>query len=293
MDSAPNFGSLFLFDGLTDAADVTVIDLPDLEYKGVKWYIRPDRKYEIVSIEEAKSTDFDLIVIANQHQATLDYMRELQKRDTPNVIYFNSDTPGIDRNLMSEFQANKCFLREFYYNEKYPDYCIALPFAYPPTMFSSPFKHREIDLLFAMSANNNPARMTWYHILQDKLGHINAFFNLDNDIQIGDYFSLLDNSKIVIDIRGFGADTVRFYEAIAHGAFLITNETMLCRPNPFINHHHVCYTEESRIIHWVNHYLQLEADRTSMAHNSQQHLLQYHTTDSMAERFLSNLEGIS
>lgn len=289
MDHVPNFGSIFLFDGLTDVADVTIVDSPDFDDECVKWYLRPNRKYKKVSIEEAKALNFDLIVIANQHENTLNYMRMIKKRDTPNVVYFNSDTPGLDWNVIGEFQPKICFLREYYYNEKYSNNCVALPFASPFSELTSVHQKRDIDILFAMTGNNNPARITWRDILKKNFSHTNSIFNTEKNFEREDYFDMLANSKIVIDIRGFGADTVRFYEAIAYGAFLITNETMLYRPNPFLNHEHICYTEESRVVHWVNHYLQLSQYRIASAYNAQVHLQKYHTTEKMAERFLSQV----
>ncbi len=106
------------------------------------------------------------------------------------------------------------------------------------------------------------------------------------------YFDRLANSKVVFDIRGYGADTARFYEAISYGAFLITNETMLYRPHPFLNHDHVCYTEESRVALWCKKYLESSNRRIMVANNAQNHLRKYHTTVKMAERFLSKVKEI-
>lgn len=292
MDHIFNFGSIFLFDGLTDIADITVVDCPPLGSKISQWYARPNKTYAHISIEEATNMDFDLIVIANQHQGTLNYMRALHQRDIPNVVYFNTDMPGLDWNLIAEFQPRLCFLREYYYNEKYSNNCIALPFAYPLTEFVSVQKKRDIDILFAMSGQNNPARITWHDILKKNFAHTNSIFNIEKNFEQEEYFEYLKNSKIVIDIRGYGAETARFYEAIAHGAFLITNETMLYRPHPFLNHEHICYTEESRVVLWCNHYLRLSQHRIASAYQAQVHMLKYHTTEKMAERFLSKVKEI-
>lgn len=292
MDDVFNFGSMFLFDGLTDIADVTVVAHPPLGSKISQWYVRADRKHKRVSTEEAKALDFDFIVIANQHRTTLNYMRTLRQIDIPNVIYFNADKPGLDWNIVGEFRPQLCFLREYYYNERYSNNCIALPFAYPLAELVPVQKEREIDILFAMSGQNNPARITWHDILKKNFAHTNSIFNIEKNFEQEDYFEHLKNSKIVIDIRGYGAETARFYEAIAHGAFVITNETMLYRPHPFLNHEHVCYTEESRIAIWCNYYLQNNQQRLKSATNAQCHLLKYHTTEKMAERFLSKVVEI-
>lgn len=292
MDDVFNFGSIFLFDGLTDIADVTVVDCPPLGSKISQWYARPNRKYKKVSIEETKSLSFDLIVIANQHINTLNMARTIHHKDVPNVIYFNADKPGLDWNIIGEFQPRLCFLREYYYNETYSTNCIALPFAYPFAELVRVQKEREIDVLFAMSGQNNPARITWHDILKKSFAHTNSVFNIEKNFEQKDYFDMLDNSKIVIDIRGYGAETARFYEAIAHGAFVITNETMLYRPNPFLNYEHVCYTEESRVVLWCNYYLKNNQQRLESTTNAQCHLLKYYTTGKMAERFLSKVREI-
>lgn len=292
MDYIFNLGSIFLFDGLTDISDVTIVDGPPLENIISQWYARPNRKHKKVSIEEAQNGSFDLIVIANQHHATLNYMRDLRNLNVPNVIYFNADSPGIDLKIVFEFQPQLCFLREYYYNEQYSSNCIALPFASPMREIVPAQKEREIDILFAMSGQNNPARITWHDILKKNFAHTNSVFNIERNFEQADYFDMLANSKIVIDIRGYGAETARFYEAISYGAFLITNETMLLRPNPFLNHEHICYTEESRVALWCDYYLKNDQLRLTSAANAQIHLQKYHTTVRMAERFLDKVKEI-
>jgi len=295
MDHVPNYGSLFLFDGLCDQADLFIIDKPNFEDECVRPYLRLPLKYSEVSIDEALNVDFDLVVISNEHEKTLEYARKYAReflyKKIPFTVYMNSDTPGIKWDIVNEFNTKKFFLREYYYNESYPSDCHPLPFASPfDTYPAVSIAGRPIDILFAMSGQNNPARITWCDLLKEHFSHTNSIFNLDRNFERDEYFEMLKQSKIVIDIRGFGADTVRFYEAIAHGAFLITNETMLHRPHPFINHYHVCYTEESRVVHWCNYYLSLHRERIFKAKNAQRHLVRYHTTEKMAERFLSKVK---
>lgn len=288
MDEVFDFASMLLLDGLCTTEDVYVVCEPCLMFKG---YYRKciEDKFKLVPIEEAMDKDFDIIFIANTHSKTIEIAKQFINMPIPFSIYFASDSPDIEYEYLEMFNPIVYFLREYYFNSKYDKKCYPLPFCSPFDIIDVDANDRPIDIFFIMS-DNNPARKTWHRIILDNFIHTNSLITFHHGllqtrkaVQHPKYLELLGQSKICINIRGFGAETVRFYEGLSCGALLITDQNFLIRPNPFIHENHLFYTEESRLAHYISQVLNNYDTLKQIAINGQKHLIKHHTTEERAK----------
>lgn len=294
MDRTLNYGSMFLFDGLCQLADIYVVWPPTHTWP---YHTSPLPPYTLLSQQSSLKMKFDFIVVSNTHDEVIRVAQRFKSLSAPFIVYFNSDDIAVDEKILDMFNPPCYFLREYHYNSTYPNNCYPLPFSSPFPITKVDDIDRPIEIFFVMS-NNNPARKTWYNILINNFINTNSLLKLHDNrslltaeyIPTDKYFELLRQSKVCVNLRGFGNETVRFYEGISQGAVMTTDQNLLVRPNPFIYGRHVYYTEESRLHHHLALTLNNYEKHKEMVVKAQSHLLKYHTTVARAEGFLSTIK---
>jgi len=284
-DPVFNYGTALLFDGLCEISNVSVIVTPALN----RPYVREDITFNVISEQEAMENSFDFAVLSNLHDETVELSMDIKvaMRDLPFVCYFNADDPTMGIHIIDFLKPHVVFLREYYHNREYPSNCFPLPFSFPHAVKQSPVD-RPIDVLFSMSSNNL-ARIAWLNLIKSHCTGLEVLTRLDDGFDADDWFVLLTQSKIVISIRGFGYETSRFYEGISHGACVISDDTTIIRPNPFIHNQHVIYTDESTLVHDIHRAVNGQ-EWIDLSIQGQLHFMKYHTTVSRANYFLEKVQ---
>ncbi|MFH1898659.1 MAG: glycosyltransferase [Candidatus Desantisbacteria bacterium] len=102
------------------------------------------------------------------------------------------------------------------------------------------------------------------------------------------YLSELSASKIALNFRGVGWDTLRYWEIPGMKTFMITGHPKIVIPNNFVDREHVVYCKDDLgdLIPLIDYYLQNEKERETIAKNAQKHLSKYHTHIQRAEYFM-------
>jgi len=108
------------------------------------------------------------------------------------------------------------------------------------------------------------------------------------------YLQELSQCRIVLNFRGGGWDTMRYWEAPAVGAFMITQKPGILIPNNFADKSEVVYCKDdlSDLIELCDYYLNNETERERIAENGRQKLITYHADEARAQFLLEQLSKL-
>jgi spore maturation protein CgeB len=108
------------------------------------------------------------------------------------------------------------------------------------------------------------------------------------------YLQELSQCRIVLNFRGGGWDTMRYWEVPAVGAFMMTQKPGILIPDDFVEDRDVvyCSNDLSDLIDKCDYYLQHESEREAITRSGRQHLLKYHTDVARAEYLLDKLSAL-
>lgn len=92
------------------------------------------------------------------------------------------------------------------------------------------------------------------------------------------YLEELAACKIVLNFRGGGWDTMRYWETPAAGTFMISQQPQIAIPQNFVDGKHVawCADDLSDLIEKIDYYLHHSTERENMAAAARAHLEKYH-----------------
>lgn len=103
------------------------------------------------------------------------------------------------------------------------------------------------------------------------------------------YFEELTACKIVLNFRGNGWDTLRYWEVPALGRFMISQEPKIHIPNNFRNHESIvfCNDDLSNLEDLCHYYLKQDNEREKIANGALVHANQYHSDIVRAREILT------
>lgn len=104
-----------------------------------------------------------------------------------------------------------------------------------------------------------------------------------------EYYGLLGRSKMALSIRGGGFDTLRYWEVVASGALLLSEQPDIEIPNNFVHGQQALFfrPDLSDLVDLVRTYASDARACAAMASEGRKHLLQYHTCERRAEQLLA------
>jgi Glycosyl transferases group 1 len=108
------------------------------------------------------------------------------------------------------------------------------------------------------------------------------------------YLEELAACKIVLNFRGGGWDTMRYWEAPASGSFMISQRPQISIPNNFEEGKHVVWCDDSLndLVEKIDYYLQRPDERERLAANAKAHLETFHLNTKRAEFIMEKARGI-
>ena len=109
----------------------------------------------------------------------------------------------------------------------------------------------------------------------------------------GFYLQELARCNIVLNFRGGGWDTMRYWEVPAVGSFMISQQPQIMIPNNFKHEKHAvfCQHDLSDLIELCEYYLKNDIVREQIAANGKNHLLQCHTDMKRAEYIINTIRA--
>jgi hypothetical protein len=104
-----------------------------------------------------------------------------------------------------------------------------------------------------------------------------------------EYYALLGRSKMALSVRGGGFDTLRYWEIVASGTLLLSEQPDIEIPNNFVHGKHALFfrPDLSDLVDLVRTYAHEAQTCAAMAAEGHKHLLQYHTCERRAEQLLA------
>lgn len=105
------------------------------------------------------------------------------------------------------------------------------------------------------------------------------------------YLQELAACKIVLNFRGDGWDTLRYWEVPAVGAFMLSQKPGIVIPHDFVEGEHVVYCRDdlSDLIDLCQYYLEHNDEREKIVGSAHSHAMKYHSDIARAEYILSVL----
>jgi glycosyl transferase family 1 len=103
------------------------------------------------------------------------------------------------------------------------------------------------------------------------------------------YYREIAASKIAVALRGGGRTaSLRYFEIVAMGTMLLSDQPETLIPNDFVDRRHAvyCRPDLSNLETLVRRYLREDAEREAIVAEGRAHLLKYHTCERRAEYFL-------
>ncbi|PIS09785.1 MAG: glycosyltransferase family 1 protein, partial [Bdellovibrio sp. CG10_big_fil_rev_8_21_14_0_10_47_8] len=107
------------------------------------------------------------------------------------------------------------------------------------------------------------------------------------------YLQDLAQTKVSLNFRGVGWDTLRFWETFGVGTMMISQKPAIQIPNDFINGSEVVYLEDGldSLIDQCRYYLDHSDERERIAKRGQQKAQKFHSAKFRAEQVLSKIFG--
>ncbi len=253
----------------------------------------PDRKLRKLS-ESA-----DLIIVGSNKKVRTELIED---SDNPNKIFIDGTDgqefcvyPHILFKMVFKRELNKCW------NNSTGEPIFPLPFAAEKRYFCNTPNKRSTKVLFAANMKVNPMRYSIHQRLTNRndpdifcgsTGEV-AYRKkkcLGTPIETPKYRKLLSQTQIGINVAGAGYDCARYWEILASGALLMTQEIDITIPNPFTDGIN-CVTFKSldEFDEKLGHLLSRPSSISEKAESGYNHLIKFHTTAKRAEYFLQTV----
>lgn len=240
---------------------------------------------DVVIVGSAKKDTF---------QTLLTLIREIPTA-TPFVLIDGSDKPSIAGDLAREHAADLferteairpfdlVFKREMLFDQDYPKNVLPFPFWFKHdlTLFST--KHKRFDVAF-WAVESNPVRSLAFNKLKGQFDCDSNGTHKGQRLQAYSrrgmtYLGELAKCKISLNYHGEGTDTLRLWESLGVGSFLLTQKPRIRMNYPFENNEHLVFLEDdvSDLLEKCQYYLVHEKEREAIALSGRLHLLKYHS----------------
>ncbi len=256
---------------------------------------------------------FDLIFLASAKKETFEtYISIAHKipKNTPIIFLDGGDGEDIGSDLILKHHNelfNKAisirpfdyiFKREVIIGKKYDDNVFPLPMSFNfdklPKNFYTKTKNYKYDVSF-WAVESHPFRTEVLNFLEDKFDcqsngtTKNQKFSKYKRKGLF-YLEELGNCKIVINVRGGGWDTMRYWEVPAIGGFMLSQKLDIVIPNNFEHEKEaVFFTKTTDIEDLCNFYLKNDSKREQIAKNALNKMHTFHTDIKRVEYILSKI----
>jgi hypothetical protein len=239
------------------------------------------------------SGEYDLVLYGDtENNLPVDEARALREAggETPWFLLdmgddFLDNRTRLEDHLGAPFAA--CFKREMLRGVDYGPNSFPMPFAYSLQYKTDPEDEERHVPLFWAGNRKYGLRQLFLQRLEEALDcSFSSMYTPDA------YVRILDSSVICLDFPGFGFDTVRYWEAPAHGGLLMTLRRPMRIPNNFVDGQHAVFFDdlpdlENKLVYYYRN----REEALSLARAGQKHFLGFHTSERRARELLGRLQG--
>ena len=260
--------------------------------------------------------NFDAVIVAACKRDAFERYLKIQKaipREVPIIFLDGGDADEVGLDLEREdsyrlfLQAENnrpfdiIFKRECLQTKIYEPRVKSLPMCINTSIYDS-FNQRidrankTYDVTF-WAVESAPVRSRALELIQDKFdcrenGSVRGQTFKSYSRKGSTYLGNLSQSRIVLNFRGVGWDTLRYWEVPALGSFLISQKPQILIENPFVNEKSIVYVADdlSDLVEKCDFYLRNERVRERIAAAARAHALSFHRSTGRAETILRAIE---
>ncbi len=287
--------------GLTEVLGTQVVDYPRMDhlwgppktgglYSALSGLLHGQDEPNRAKLQQRVADgEFDLLVVSNR---SWQHIPQAAYQKIPCIFVDGED----DADHVYASQADSLGFRLYFKRECYieDDHIRALPFSYPECLSFAPSPDRPLDVFGIYGVNHWPREQVVWALQKEhpnvRLMDINKRVWATN----AEYLDMLRQSKIGIDVRGFGWGTLRHWEIVANGCLLFRQRLPIYVPNDYEDG--VDCFEFATIIglsQCLRYYCgDGVVQSMSMRERSFARYLRYHTTKARAEQFLAACEEV-
>jgi len=276
------------------------------QYEFMPDYSNDNPIWSIERISDEIET-FDLIVMESPRcwvSATMCYLGELGKKLPPCVLIDGEDNYFIRFDYIETFRPSVYFKRECLPQEQYGEVpCKIVPFPLSSYVDQSKFAEeakewrnleKEWDLVCLVGETHEYRReIIGYIKTLAKKYKVKLGLNSPERVNQKDHLKLLAQAKIGLSIRGWGEDTVRYWEIPSFNTLLLSDTLNIIRPDPFIESETASfYTSPQNCIAVIEYWLNNDAVRKRVAQAGMKHCITNHSCVARARTLLEEAKNI-
>lgn len=266
---------------------------------------------------------FDLVLVESPRAIPEQNLKKIYSRvgSTPIFLLDSEDAIGLWSELMEAYGIELCFKRECEFKRSN---IILFPFSnytIGDERFQFNDAEKRLDLFF-LAGLTHPFRAYLLRELKRivKKHKLNAVLGLDREPPIGKdgklpegiifrfqgkgirydhvgYLKATAESKIAVSARGWGRDTLRFWEIAGYHTLLLSDNLRedwgLLHPYPYTHRENIVYFKKdlSDIEELIVYYLENEGEREKVIEKQLAWTKEYHTNLARAKQFVEHVKG--
>lgn len=234
--------------------------------------------------------EFSLVVLAAPRTYNVPALEDIivavgRDRMPPIVIMDGEDYSAIRVDLVQKFQPKVYFKRELMPGSGCGCRLEPFSFATPVRLPVEPVE-KDIDVLFLGGASWG-SRDEACNALRAAFGE-RFVGGVRGHVAHVEYLRMLARAKIAISVRGYGYDTVKFFEIPSMpGTLLVSDTAPIVRPAPFVHGETALFfSSPSELVEVVRHALDDEPWRQKISEAGNRHLATHHTPRARAKELL-------
>lgn len=254
--------------------------------------------------------NYDLLIVASCHPDTLKYYENIMDsvpKSIPRVFIDGGDFADIagdlDRfngtqlfqNIIKKHPFDFIFKREYLLNTDFESHIYPFPMAFNYDFEPKKQKNYKYDVCF-WAVESDPIRSKALEILEDRYDckkngtHKNQIMKKYKR-KGSFYLQELSQCKINLNFRGGGWDTLRFWEVLGMGGFLISQKPQIAIEPEFIDKEEIVYCKDdlSDLIELIDYYLEHEDERHRIAQKARIKMQHYHSDIARAKFLLQTI----
>ena len=237
----------------------------------------------------ARLGEFDLAILASPrayNAAALDDLVAAVGRDKlpPLALMDGEDYSTMRVDVVDKYRPKVYFKRELLPGASAPCRVVPLPFGSP--ILSRDPVAKDIDILF-LGGNTWPGRAQACEVLQREFGD-RFVGGVKEHIPHAEYLDVIARAKISVSVRGFGNDTLKFWEIPSMpGTLLVADKLPTIKPFPFEHGVNILYFDGvGELVEAVRCALEDEPWRARVAAAGNAWLREHHTARARAQQVL-------
>jgi hypothetical protein len=247
--------------------------------------------------------NIDLVVVGSAKKDCFDaYFKIIDKipDHVPVIFVDGGDSPEIGGDLLwrghkglfdkciKKRPFNLIFKREYHLGTDLGKIVIPFPFSFNLNAVNNLAKESQrfkYDVSF-WATESNVIRTEVFKLIKDRFdctknGSVIGKGFLSYNRRGDEYLKEIQSCKIVLNFKGSGWDTLRYWEVSACSRFLISGKPNIIIPNSFTNGENIIYCKDdlSDLLELCDYYLENEEAREKIAKNAFSHLKKYHSNE--------------